>query len=46
MRLRGGWGSLLGPAGRDAEGERLGGTAVVRRDSGPASSARLLQGPI
>ena len=46
-RLSGeGWGSLLGPAGRDAEGERLGGSAVVERDSGPTSSARLLQGLI
>jgi hypothetical protein len=46
-RLSGeGWGSLLGPAGRDARGERLGGSAVVGRDSGPTSSARLLQGLI
>jgi hypothetical protein len=39
-----GWGSLLGPAGRDAEGGRLGGSAVVERDSGPMSGARLLEG--
>jgi hypothetical protein len=42
-RLAGdGWGSLLGPAGRGDESERLGRAAVVERDNGPASSARLL----
>jgi hypothetical protein len=46
-RLSGeGWGSLLGPASRDAEGERLGGSAVVERDSGPTASARLFAGLI
>jgi hypothetical protein len=44
-RLAGdGWGSLLGPAGQDAEGGRLGGSAVVERDSGPTSGSRLLAG--
>ena len=37
-----GWGSLLGPAGRGNEAERLGGGAVVERASGPTSGARLL----
>jgi hypothetical protein len=37
-----GWGSLLGPAGRNVEGERLGKSAVVERASGPTSGARLL----
>jgi hypothetical protein len=37
-----GWGSLLGPAGRGVDGERLGGSAIVERASGPTSGARLL----
>jgi hypothetical protein len=37
-----GWGSLLGPAGRGDETERLGHAAIVERDAGPTSSARLL----
>lgn len=41
-----GWGSLLGPAGRAAEGERLGRSAVVERADGPTSGARLLKGLI
>jgi hypothetical protein len=41
-----GWGSLLGPAGRAAEGERLGRSAVVERADGPTSGARLLAGLI
>lgn len=44
-RLAGdGWGSLLGPAGRDTPGERLGRSAVVDRADGPMSGARLLTG--
>jgi len=39
-----GWGSLLGPAGRGADGEWLGGSALVERASGPTSGARLLAG--
>ncbi len=39
-----GWGSLLGPAGRNADAERLGGSALVERDFGPMSGARLFQG--
>ena len=39
-----GWGSLLGPAGQGADGEWLGGSAVVERASGPTSGARLLAG--
>jgi hypothetical protein len=38
-----GWGSLLGPAGHGAEGDRLGGNAVVERSADPTSGARLLQ---
>ena len=38
-----GWESLLGPAGRDADGERLGRFAVVEREAGPTSGARLLK---
>jgi beta-lysine 5,6-aminomutase alpha subunit len=38
-----GWECLLGPAGRDADGERLGRSAVVERADGPTSGARLLQ---
>jgi beta-lysine 5,6-aminomutase alpha subunit len=41
-----GWGSLLGPAGRADEGERLGRSAVVERADGPTSGARLLAGLI
>jgi hypothetical protein len=37
-----GWESLLGPAGHGADGDRLGGWAVVERDGGPTSGARLL----
>jgi hypothetical protein len=37
-----GWGSLLGNPGRGTSGERLGGSAVVERASGPTSGARLL----
>ena len=37
-----GWGSVLGPAGRGNEAERFGGSAVVERDTGPASSARVI----
>lgn len=44
-RLAGdGWGSLLGPSGRDTQGERLGRSAVVDRADGPLSGARLLTG--
>jgi hypothetical protein len=39
-----GWASLLGPAGQGADGEWLGGSAVVERASGPTSGARLLAG--
>ena len=39
-----GWGSLLGTAGQGVETERLGGSGVVERASGPTSGARLLQG--
>jgi GNAT superfamily N-acetyltransferase len=39
-----GWGSLLGPAGQDSDGEWLGGSSVVERASGPTSGARLLAG--
>ena len=38
-----GWGSLLGQAGRGADGERLGRSAVVERADGPTSSEKLLQ---
>jgi hypothetical protein len=38
-----GWESLLGPAGRGADGERLGRSAVVEREDGPTSGARLLK---
>jgi hypothetical protein len=38
-----GWMSLLGPAGHGAEGDRLGGSAVVERSSDATSGARLLQ---
>jgi hypothetical protein len=38
-----GWGSLLGPAGCDDDGERLGRSAVVERDGGPTSGASLLK---
>ena len=38
-----GWESLLGPAGGDADGDRLGGSAVVARATGPGSSERLLR---
>ena len=42
-RLAGeGWGSLLGPAGRDSEAERFGRGAVVERAMGATSSGRLL----
>jgi hypothetical protein len=37
-----GWESLLGPAGRGADGERLGRSAVVERADGPTSGERLL----
>ena len=37
-----GWESLLGPAGRGADGERLGRSAVVERADGPISGERLL----
>jgi hypothetical protein len=37
-----GWGSVLGPAGRGNEAERFGGSAVVERDTGPGSSARVI----
>jgi hypothetical protein len=37
-----GWESLLGPAGQRADGDRLGRSAVVERDEGPTSGARLL----
>ncbi len=37
-----GWGSLLGPAGRDSEAERFGRGAVVERAMGATSSGRLL----
>ncbi len=39
-----GWSSLLGPAGPDADNERLGRSAVVERAGGPTSGARLLKG--
>jgi hypothetical protein len=39
-----GWESLLGPAGRGLDGERLGRSAVVQRADGPTSAARLLDG--
>jgi hypothetical protein len=38
-----GWESLLGPDGREADGERLGRSAVVERADGPLSGARLLK---
>ena len=38
-----GWGSLLGPDGRGADGERLGRSAVVERAVGPTSGERLLK---
>jgi hypothetical protein len=38
-----GWGSLLGPDGRGADGERLGRSAVVERAEGPTSGDRLLK---
>jgi hypothetical protein len=38
-----GWGSLLGPDGRGADGERLGRSAVVERADGPGSAERLLK---
>lgn len=38
-----GWESLLGPAGGDADGDRLGASAVVARATGPGSSERLLR---
>jgi hypothetical protein len=38
-----GWGSLLGPDGRDADGERLGRLAVVERAVGPGTGASLLK---
>jgi hypothetical protein len=38
-----GWESLLGPDGRGADGERLGRSAVVEREDGPTSGARLLK---
>jgi len=38
-----GWESLLGPAGGDADGDRLGGSAVVARATGPGTSERLLR---
>jgi hypothetical protein len=38
-----GWGSLLGPAGRDVDGQRLGRSAVVERAAGPTSGVRLLK---
>jgi hypothetical protein len=38
-----GWESLLGPAGGDADSDRLGGSAVVERATGPGSSERLLR---
>jgi hypothetical protein len=38
-----GWESLLGPAGRGADDERLGRSAVVDRATGPKSSERLLR---
>ena len=43
-RLSGeGWSSLLGPAGRDEDGERLGRSAVVERAVGPGTGASLLK---
>jgi hypothetical protein len=43
-RLSGeGWASLLGPAGRDADGERLGRSAVVERAVGPGTAASVLK---
>ena len=38
-----GWESLLGPDGREADGERLGRSAIVERADGPLSGARLLK---
>jgi hypothetical protein len=38
-----GWGCLLGPDGRDADGERLGRSAVVERAVGPGTGASLLK---
>jgi hypothetical protein len=38
-----GWGSLLGPDGRGADGERLGRSAVVERAYEPGSAERLLK---
>jgi hypothetical protein len=38
-----GWGSLLGPDGRGADGERLGRSAVVERLDEPGSAERLLK---
>jgi hypothetical protein len=38
-----GWGSLLGPDGRGADGERLGRSAVVERADEPGSGERLLK---
>jgi beta-lysine 5,6-aminomutase alpha subunit len=43
-RLSGeGWASLLGPAGRDDDGERLGRLAVVERAVGPGTAASVLK---
>ena len=43
-RLSGeGWASLLGPAGREEDGDRLGRTAVVERATGPGTGASLLK---
>ena len=43
-RLSGeGWGSLLGQAGREEDGERLGRSAVVERAVGPGTGASLLK---
>ncbi|MGA2514192.1 MAG: lysine 5,6-aminomutase subunit alpha [Candidatus Limnocylindrales bacterium] len=38
-----GWESLLGPAGHGADGDWLGASAVVERDEGPTSGARLFE---
>jgi hypothetical protein len=38
-----GWDSMLGPARRGADDERLGRAAVVDRETGPMSSERLLR---
>lgn len=38
-----GWGSLLGPDGQGADGERLGRSAVVERADEPGSSERVLK---